>query len=159
MRNRIFVLASIVALIVGATVFALGKGDAVLGHFQHQRHLQPHTFGPEMVDHIARALNLNEGQKAQMKTLLESAHTTMAPLQQKLDEVRNQLDSATANGQFDETQVRALATQQGQLMAEQIVEHERIKSKMFGLLTPEQRVKANEMLKGHREHLRKSGMH
>ncbi len=159
MRNRILVLTSIVALIVGGTIFALGQGDAVMAHFQHRGDGPRHSFGPETLDHIARELNLTEAQKGQIKTLLEAAHTTMAPLQQKMDDVHKQLEVATANGQFDEAQVRALATQQAQLMAETIVEHQRIKSKAYGLLTPEQRVKADEMHKRHSKHLRHSGLH
>jgi len=153
MRNRIFVLTSIVALIIGATMFALGQGGAVMAHLQHRSDGPRHSFGPEMVDHIARELNLNETQKGQIKTLLEGAHATMAPLQQKIGEVHKLLEAATANGQFDEAQVRALATQQAQLMAETIVEHQRLKSKAYSLLTPEQRVKADEMLKHHGRHM------
>ena len=159
MRNRIFVLTSIVALIIGATMFALGQGGAVMAHFQHRSDGPRHSFGPEMVDHIARELDLNEAQKGQIKTLLESAHTTMAPVLQKMGEVRKQLEAATANGQFDEAQVRALATQQAQLMAETIVEHQRMKSKVYSVLTPEQRVKADEMLKRHGNHLSHSALH
>lgn len=158
MRNRIFVLISIVALITGATIFALGKSDA-MNHFQQRGDRPKHAFGPEMVDHIAGELKLNDGQKAQIKTLLETGVATMAPLQQKIDEVRKQLELATENGQFDEAQVRALATQQAQLTAETIVEHERMKSKIFSLLTPEQRARATEMLKLHRKHLSHSGSH
>lgn len=158
MRNRIFVLTSIIALIIGATIFALGQSDAVRAHFQHGGGGRPHSFGPEMVEHLARELNLSEAQKGQIKTILETAHATLAPLQQKSDDARKQLDEATANGEFDEARVRALATQQAQLMAETIVEHERVKSKIFSLLTPEQRTKAIEMHKRHRDHRRHSGM-
>jgi protein CpxP len=158
MRNRIFVLASIVALIIGAMIFALGKSDVVMAHFQHGGGGPRHEFGPEMLDHIARELNLNESQKGQIKLLLESGHATATALHQKMDDVHKQIESATANGQFDEAQVRALATQQGQLTAEMIVEHERIKSKIFSLLTPEQRVKAEELHKRHRSLRRHSGM-
>ncbi len=159
MRNRIFILVSIVALIVGATIFAVGQGDAVLAHLQHRGGGRPHSFGPEMVDHIARELNLTEAQKAQVKTLMEAGHATFAPLHQKMDDARKQLELATANGQFDEAQVRSLANQQAQLMAETIVEHQRTISKAYSLLTPEQRVKADEMLKRHSKHLRHSGSH
>jgi protein CpxP len=159
MRNRIFVLMSIVALIIGATIFALGQSDAVRSHFQHRSDGPPHSFGPEMVDHIASVLNFTEAQKAQTKTLMEAGHAAVAPLQQKIEEVRKQLELATAHGQFDEAQVRALATQQAQLMAETIVEHERIKSKIYNLLTQEQRTKADELLKQHSEHHRNSGPH
>jgi periplasmic protein CpxP/Spy len=157
MRNRIFVLTSIVALIVGATIFALGQRDAVMAHFQHPGAGSGHSFGPEMVDHIAQELNLTEAQKTQVKTLLEAGQATVAPLQQKMEDVHKQLELATANGQFDEAQVRALATQQAQLMAETIVEHERMKSKIFNILTPEQRTKAEEMHKRHRKHFGTSG--
>jgi protein CpxP len=156
MKNRILMLASIVALIIGATIFAVAQGDAVKRHFQHPGGGPP-PFGPEMVDHIARELNLTDAQKAQVKTLMEAGQTAMVSLHQKMDDAHKQLELATANGQFDEAQVRALATQQGQLMAETIVEHERMKAKIYSLLTPEQRTKADEMLKHHSEHLRQHG--
>lgn len=159
MRNRIFVLVSIVALIIGATIFAVGQGDAVMGHFQHRGDGPPHSFGPEMVDHIARELNLTEAQKAQIKTIMEAGHAAVAPLHQKMDDVHKQLELATANGQFDEAQVRSLANQQAQLMAETIVEHERMKSKAYSLLTPEQRTKADEMHKRHGKHFGMAGPH
>lgn len=159
MRNRIFLLASIVALIIGVTIFAVEKADPVMGHFQHRGARPPHSVGPDMVDHIARELNLTEAQKAQTKTIMEAGHTAMAPLQQKMDGLHKQLELATANGQFDEAQVRALATQQAQLMAEKIVEHERMKARIYSILTAEQRGKADEMYKRHSEHLRNSGPH
>jgi periplasmic protein CpxP/Spy len=159
MRNRIFLLASIAALIIGATIFALGQGEAVMAHFQHQGHGGRPAFGPEMVDHVAGELNLTEAQKKELKALLETAQTNLAPLQQKMDQVHKQLEAATANGQFDEAQVRALATQEAQLMAETIVEHHRTKSKAYSMLTPEQRVKADELHKRHGRHQRNSGSH
>jgi protein CpxP len=159
MRNRVFVLVSIVTLIAAATIFALGKRDAVMAHFQQAGGGMQHGFGPEMLDHIARELNLTEAQKTQVKALFEAGQNTMTPLHQKMDEVHKQLESATENGQFDEAQVRALASQQAQLMAEMIVEHERMKSKIFSLLTPEQRAKATDMLKRHSEHFMTLGVH
>ena len=151
MKNRVLVLTSIVALITGGVIFAKGKTEAVMAHFQHGDGIQHHQFGPELVDHIARELSLTDAQKSQVKALFETAQTTMRPLHQKLGEVRQQLEDATENGQFNETQVRDLANQQAQLMAEMIVEHERFKSKAFTLLTAEQRVKATQMLKRHSE--------
>jgi len=159
MRNRIVLLLSIVALVTSVTILALGKGDVVLAHFQHRGDGPPQSFGPEMVEHIARELNLTEAQKPQFKALLEAGQNIVAPLHQKMDDVHKQLELATENGQFDETQVRALATQQAQLMAEMIVEHERMKSKIFSLLTPEQRVKAAEMHKRYSAHLSNSFLH
>jgi periplasmic protein CpxP/Spy len=156
MKNRVLVLVSIVGLITAGTILALGKGGSVLAHFQHGAGASQHSFGPEMLDHIARELNLTESQKAQVKTLFETGMNTMGPLHAKLEDVHKQLEAATENGQFDEAQVRTLANQQAQLTADMIVEHERMKSKIFSLLTAEQRAKATEMLKRHNHHF---GLH
>ena len=75
----------------------------------------------------------------------------------KLDEIRRQIDAATANGQFDEAQVRPLANQQAQLMADEMIDRLRTHSKLFSLLTAEQRTKADHMMKMHGEPRRGPG--
>jgi periplasmic protein CpxP/Spy len=147
MKNRFVVALSILVLIIGVTIFALAKGNSVMAHFQHPGAGQHHGFGPEMIEHIAIELKLNDAQKVQLKSMLEAGQAAMGPLHEKIEEVHKQLEAATADGRFDEAQVRALATQQAQLMAETIVEHERMKSKIFSILTPEQRAKAEELHK------------
>ncbi len=104
-------------------------------------------FGPGMVEHMAKALGLTSDQQTQIKTLIETAHTAAEPKHARLQELRKQLDEVTANGQFDEAKARAIANEQAQLMADQMVEHERMKSKIYGLLTAEQRAKADELHK------------
>jgi Spy/CpxP family protein refolding chaperone len=157
MRNRIFVLTSILTLVAGATILAASRSEVVKAHlqmsgFQHPGDGKANTFGPELFDHIARELNLSDSQKPQVKAIFESAHATFASLHQKMEDTDKQLESVTANGQFDETQVRSLANQKAQLMAEAIVEHERMKSKIFAILTPDQRAKAEELHKRHNNH-------
>ncbi len=156
MRNRIFMLGGIATLMIGLVVFAAGY--ALPGMHAQERegdgHHGRHFPGPEFVDRMARALDLTDSQQTQIKSILESARATGESLHNRIDEVHKQIEAVTANGQFDEAQVRALANQQAQLMADTIVEHERAKSKIFGVLTPEQRVKAEEMHKRglHRRH-------
>jgi len=147
MKNRIF--AGIAALVIGGTVFALGHARSGMQHGQgrgagsHQRHFG----GPGMVEHMARELNLTDAQQAQVKTILEAARAAEEPLMKKMEEAHKQLEAATANGQFDETQIRAIASQQAQVMVDSIVEHERTKSKIYSILTAEQRAKADELHK------------
>jgi Spy/CpxP family protein refolding chaperone len=139
MKNRILVLAGVAALIVAATVFALAQG--IPGH--------PHGDGPgDMIEHMSRALNLTEAQKTQAKAIMDAERAATEPARTRIEEIHKQIEAATANGQFDEAQVRALANQAAQLMADQMVEHIRAHTKLLGLLTPEQRVKALEMHKG-----------
>jgi protein CpxP len=141
MKKKILVLAGIAALLIGATVFALA---------QHPDMREKMRGGPgDMVEHISRELNLTDAQKDQVKALLEAQHATEEARHTKLDELRKQIDAATANGQFDENTVRNLANQQAQLMADEMVDHLRLHSKIYGLLTAEQRTKADQMMKMH----------
>src|SRR5688500_8392044 len=150
MRNRILVIASIAVLTIGAAIFALAQG--------HQgMKARMHGPGPEMIEHMSRELNLTDAQKEQVKTILEAQRATAEERHTKLEENRKQIDSATANGQFEEAQVRPLATQQAQLMADQMIDHLRIHAKLYSLLTPEQRTKADQMMKRHGERRRGPG--
>lgn len=145
MRNRILAVAGIAVLVIGATAFALGHG--LQGHGQEKGERR-HGPGPEMVDHMAKVLGLSTDQTTQIKAIFETARAGEESHHAKLAELHKQLEAATANGQFDETRVREIANQQAQIMADQMVEHMRMKSKAYTILTPEQRTKADEMHKG-----------
>lgn len=94
---------------------------------------------------IARELNLTAEQKTQIEQIIESEKTNIKPLVQQLAEHRRQLKALGTDGTFNEAQVRAIAQQQGQTMSEMIVVKERIQSRIFAVLTPEQRTKATQM--------------
>jgi protein CpxP len=145
MKNRILIIASIAALVIGATVFAVAHGLQE----KHERGRGEGLGHGDMVEHIARELSLTDAQKEQVKSILDAQHSTEEERHAKLDDIRKQIDAATANGQFDETAVRTLANQQAQLMADETVDHARIHSKIYGLLTAEQRIKADQMMKRH----------
>lgn len=148
MKRRVLVITGIAVLVIGGAIFAMAQAGLRFNHFQgHGRSERRHGPGPEMMEHMARALGLTEDQKTQIKALLDGVQANEEARHQKMEELHKQLEAATANGQFDETKVREIANQQAQVHAEQIVEHERMKSKVFSLLTPEQRVKAEEMHK------------
>ncbi len=156
MTKRILAMAGIAVLIIGAAVFALGHG---VGRYGQERggHRKGPMPGPEMVDHMAKALGLNAEQTTQIKALFEGVRAAEEARSAKLEELHKQLEAATANGQFDETQVRDIANQQAQIMSDRTVEHMRLKAKAFALLTPEQRVKAEEMHRGGGPHRRHGG--
>jgi Spy/CpxP family protein refolding chaperone len=142
MRNKILAIAGIAALVIGATIFALAQGHPGMG--------EKMRGGPgDMIEHISRELNLTDAQKAQVKTILEAQRVTEEERHNKLEEIRKQISTATANGQFDEATIRPLANQQAQLMADEMVDHLRMHSKIYALLTEEQRTKADQMMKMH----------
>lgn len=141
MKRRILVVAGIAVLVVAATVLALAQGHPGQGEKMRRG-------GPgDMIEHISRELSLTDAQKEQMKALMEAQRPAAEERHAKLDEIRKQIDAATANGQFDEAAVRALANQQAQLMADEMVDHLRMHSKMYSLLTAEQKTKADQLMK------------
>ncbi len=140
MRRRILGISGIAVLVMSVAILALGHGFQGPGGHGKGGH-------GEMLEHMSRALSLTDAQKQQVKAIIDSVESTAGGIHARLEEVHKQLGAATANGQFDETQVRTLANQQAQLEADMTVEHFRAMSKVFGILTPEQRAKAEEMHK------------
>jgi len=155
MRNRILGIAGIAVLVVGAAILGLGHGFQGPGGHARGEGL-PHG---DMLEHLTRALNLTDAQKTQVRAIMDSVGTTANATHAKLDEIHKQIEAATANGQFDETQVRTLASQQAQLEADLLVEHLRTKSKFYSILTAEQRAKAEELHKRGGPHERRHGPH
>jgi protein CpxP len=140
-----------VLLFSGAVMFATGTGSTMTRLIEGRRQGSPPppppqgpALGPPTMEHMARDLNLTDQQKTQVKQILDAERSVIDPLLTQLGAFRTQLDAATANGQFNEDQVRAIAVQQAQTTAELTVEHERVKSKIYNILTPDQREKAKQ---------------
>jgi Spy/CpxP family protein refolding chaperone len=95
---------------------------------------------------IMQELNLTDDQKTQIRSILADERPNLKSLIQQLRAGREQIRSLTDDGTFNEDQVRTLATQQAGTMADLIVEKQRIKSKVFGVLTADQRAEAQKML-------------
>ncbi len=92
-----------------------------------------------------RGLDLTDAQKAQVKQITQTSRENMKTVHAQMKSNRQQLEAASANGNFNQAQVQSLATQQGNLHAQMIVEKERVKSQIYQILTPEQKAKAAEM--------------
>ena len=143
MKTRIAVLIGIIALIVGGVVFVAAQGQ------ERSRHggmpSPPPPMGVPDIEHLAKALNLTEAQSTELKPFLDSERATVDGLMKKVGDAHQQIEAATKDGHFDEAQVRALATQLSQAEADLIVEHLRVHSKLYSVLTPEQRTQAEQM--------------
>ena len=111
---------------------------------QHSNDLE--QFSERMVAFLSRRLNLTDDQQAQINQIISAERPAIEPLVEELAQASQQLRAASADEQFDESKVRGLAAQQSQAIAELIVAKERVKSKVFAVLTPEQRTQATKML-------------
>lgn len=95
--------------------------------------------------HLWKKLNLTDDQKKEMFSIRLEERAKMKPFIQKLKAGRDQLRELP-KGQFDEAKVRAIAKGQADTLTELIVAKERMKSRIYAVLTPEQRAKAQELI-------------
>ena len=144
---RIRLLVAALAVVFGSVIArSQTTSDAPPPPPMH-RHLgmEGHEMG-----FFAKQLNLTDEQQAQMKTIMESAHTTMKPLRQQSHQIDQQLHQyAMSTGKYDETSVQGLANQKAQIDAQLTVAQTKIHNQMFQLLTPDQQAKAKELVASH----------
>ena len=95
--------------------------------------------------HLWKKLHLTDAQKTQIHTIISEERAKMKPLFQQLKAGRDELKALRKSGTFDEAKVRSIAKGQADTIIELIVTKERIKSKVYAVLTPEQRTKAQEL--------------
>jgi Spy/CpxP family protein refolding chaperone len=92
-----------------------------------------------------KELNLTDAQKQQIKAIRAEESPKMKPLGQQLKAGRDQLNALMKSGPFDEAKVRSIAKGQADTLTELIVAKERMKSRIYAVLTPEQRAKAEQI--------------
>jgi periplasmic protein CpxP/Spy len=136
-----FTVAMLAVLLCGTVMFSYaqqtdsGAAPAWAGH-RHGGHMA----------YMAKALNLTDAQKAQIKSIMQANRTTNGPLMQQITQNRLAMLNATSNGAFDQAKVTALASQQAQLMAQMTVLKESTQHQIYTrVLTPEQRATADQM--------------
>ncbi len=143
MKSKYLQLALAVVLVV--------VGVVVLAHSQAVPDKGWHRgggAGPRgmFLRHMARYLDLSDAQKAQIKALWQSERPAMQPLLQQLAAGRKDMLAATANGNFDQAKVQAIATQQAQTMAQVTVLREQLLSKIYNtVLNSDQKAKVDQM--------------
>lgn len=159
-RKLILPLVLVVALTGG---LAAGRamalptaGDAPVGHAVE--HLQRHSDHPmqrrgdhhlqrrgERLALMASILDLTPAQKTQIRQIVKAERKTMRPWLEQIRHSRQQLRRATANGAFNEPRVRKLAASEEQARTELLVSRERVKSRIYALLTPAQQQLAKKL--------------
>jgi Spy/CpxP family protein refolding chaperone len=129
MKHRTLLLASALVLI-GAV--ALGAQE-----FHHYRH------GNFFVRHIIRELDLSDAQVASIKQILVEERPALQALAEKHREQRDQL---RALGTFDEAKVRTYAQNNTETYVQFVVEREKIRSRIYAVLTPAQQQKVDKLM-------------
>jgi protein CpxP len=138
-RNRILTIGAAVMLAVAAAI-AQGHGFGGPGGEFHR---------------ILKQLDLTSDQHSQVKAIFEKEKPTLQPLMQQMRQSQSAMKALEAAGPFDEAKVTALATQNSQTMIQLQVEHERIKSEIMQILTPDQKAKLAQIEANHEARMSK----
>jgi periplasmic protein CpxP/Spy len=141
MHKKFFIVIAIVLAVAAgltATVYAQGPHRG-FGH----RH-------GGMLEKMTRELNLSEAQQTQIRNIMADERSRTKPLQEKLRQNRL-AQSLKVDGGFDDTQVRAFANNQAQIMRDLIIEKEKTRSQIYSVLTPDQRQKALQLIQQHEQ--------
>ena len=152
MHSRIAVIAMVavvaIALAVGAgVVFAQGEGAGPMGHGMH------HEFmgGGPGLDLPLHELNLTEDQHTQIKQIFQTEKGNMKPLMQQEFQVHQQLIQLITSGNFDQAKASAILAQGSQTHLQLEIEHAKIASQIYQLLSSDQKTKVGEMLAKHQQ--------
>jgi protein CpxP len=144
------IVVGLAALLVLVGIAAVGQSLAGKGgHWHHG------DFLNQRIAHLTRVLDLTDAQQQQVKSLVDAQRPALKGLMQQMASQRAQMLAATQNGQFDAAKVQTIANQQGQTLANLIVARQELQSKIYTLLTPEQRTKFDQMQQHRLEHMQK----
>jgi len=145
MKTRYIAIALALVVAAGAV--------AALGAYNHAGGANGMMFGHHM-GWIARKLDLSAAQKTQIQSMIQAERPNLQPLLKQLAANHQQMLVATRGGSFDEAQVRTLANQQAQTLAELMVIRERVISKAYNtVLTPDQKTKADTLRQQMLDHM------
>ena len=146
--KRIVVWSSLVFLVLLA-IFGIARADSWRDHGWGVREWGFH--GP--LGYVSHELHLTDTQRTQVKTLWQSERPTVAALIKELASESREMDAVTTQGTND-AQIQAIASRQGATITKLLLEKQHFKSRVYSeILTPEQRIKAEELEKKWNEHL------
>jgi Spy/CpxP family protein refolding chaperone len=136
-------------VLITLAVLVIGAG-AMLAAQTAQRQMGQWHHGPGgLMQHVTRVFNLTDAQQTQVKAMWESEKPNVIPLLQQLADGSKQMTAATPNGTFDEAKVAPIANEQAQTIAKLLVEKEKLSSKFYQILTPEQRTMFDTLRQQH----------
>ncbi|MFA0810026.1 Spy/CpxP family protein refolding chaperone [Microbulbifer epialgicus] len=95
-------------------------------------------------EHMARELQLTEGQKAQLKANRDGTREASKVQRERLNELRKQIHSAIESG-ADQANLDQLGVELGRLKVQQMQNHYQMRQQFEAILTDEQKAKLEEL--------------
>ncbi len=111
---------------------------------QHRQWNRGQSHRGQGFDKMAQKLNLTDSQKAQARSIMDSARTSAKPIAQQLRQEKTALHDAVKAGKPD-ADIDQLSSQVGNLEGQLTAIRTKAFAKVYALLTPEQRTQADQM--------------
>jgi protein CpxP len=134
-----------VKMSIAALVIVLVAG-AAMAHAHDGRHGGGDFFGGGMLDYFVDYLDLSDAQQAQIKQIITKEKPAMEPLFKQEMQSHEQMMQLIQSGNFDEAKAQSIATQGAQVHAQLEVQHARIASQAYQILTAEQKAKLTQFI-------------
>jgi periplasmic protein CpxP/Spy len=131
-RSKMSIVALAIVLVAGIAIAEPHGGPRGSRDF----------FGGMMFDY----LDLSDAQRAQIKQIMAKEKPTMEPLFKQEMDSHKQMMQLIQSGTFDEAKAQAIATQGAQIHAQLEVQHARVASEAYQVLTAEQKTKLAQFL-------------
>lgn len=145
----------------GAAVLASGmllaQAPAASGPSEPSAHARRLHRG-EVLDNLAQKLSLTDDQKQQAKSILEAARASAQPVAHQLRQQKLALRDAVKAGKPD-ADIDQLSSSAGALLGQLTAIRTKGFAKIYALLTPDQRVKAQQLDEQFRGMLRNRWQH
>lgn len=125
--------------------------DKKSGHCErgHRAHHGQHYGSEDGVPHYLRGLDLTQAQKDQLFTLRHEQAPGQREQQKQRHALMQALRDTTQAPSFDDAKAQQIATGLANLEKDQVLMRARTQAKVFALLTPEQRTKAQAFKEKH----------
>lgn len=140
MKTKFWSVALLALVLCGSLLTVAAQSNDNAGPTAWGGHRHGH------MGYMAKALNLTDAQKAQIKTIMQAQRATVRPLMLQMAQNHAAMLQATASGAFDQAKVQQLATQQSQIMAQLSVQRASTHSQIYNtVLTAEQKATADQL--------------
>jgi len=147
-RNTFFNYRQMAIMLFAVAAFALAPLSSPAYAFPHH--------GPDGMRHMERmadSLNLTEQQRQQFKQIHRDGRNAGMAIHDAMQDNRDAMMKLDPGAKNYSAQVAQLATEKAELVKQMTIHRGEQRSKVYAMLTPEQRSKAAEMKK----HFRKGG--
>lgn len=146
--KRYFFSALLIGAILSLTLVALAQGGGHhrgMGMGQNPPPPPGAHFGGDPLHHLLGQLDLTSDQESKIHTIMENERPVLQPIMEASFQSMKQLRTLATSGNYTDAQARTIAQDQAKNMVSGLVEHTRVNSQIYAVLTADQQKKFDEL--------------